>query len=119
MGCDDTLFVGADPGPATDAQGFEGVQAIVASNCLTCHSADSALGDLDLETDLYAATVGVTGAYGVTIVEPGDLDNSMLYLKTTNQQGSDGSEMPVGTGGLSQPENDIIANWILDGAPAQ
>jgi uncharacterized membrane protein len=119
MGCDDTLFEGAQEGPVEGTPGFAGVQAIVDAHCLGCHGAESALGDLDLETDLHGAIVGVTGDWGMVIVEPGDLDNSLFYLKTTNQQGANGSDMPIGTGGLSQPENETIANWILDGAPAE
>jgi len=119
-GCDDTIFEGGGEGEIpTDAQGFEGVAAIVDIHCLGCHSSASALGGLDLETDLHGAIVGVTGDYGLPIVDPGNLDSSMLYLKTANQQGADGTDMPPGTGGLSAPENEIIANWILDGAPEQ
>ncbi len=115
-GCDDTIFEGGEAEPVEGVEGFEGVQAIVSTHCLGCHSNASALGDLDLESDLYNAIVGVNGNYGLPIVDPGNLDSSMFYVKTTNQQGPDGSDMPPGTGGLSAPENEIIANWILDGA---
>ena len=119
-GCDDTIFEGGEGGEIPDdAVGFEGVQAVVDTHCLGCHSAGSALGDLDLETDLHGAIVGVNGAYGLPIIDPGSLETSMFYLKTANQQGADGTDMPPGTGGLSAPENEIIAGWILDDAPAQ
>jgi hypothetical protein len=117
--CDDTVFEGGEGAPVEGVEGIEGVLAIADTHCLGCHSAASALGGLDLETDLHSAVVGVTGDYGIPIVDPGNLDTSMFYVKTTAQQGSDGTDMPPGTGGLSAPENEIIANWILDGAPNQ
>lgn len=117
-GCDDTLF--ATSGGEISAEGYEGVVQISEANCLACHSAGSKLGDLDLETDLHAATVGVEGAYGTPIVTAGDPATSMFYLKITATQGSsEGTEMPPGSGGLDASLADVVEAWILDGAPAE
>jgi hypothetical protein len=123
-GCDDTLF-GESEGEATldpSIQGYSGVQQIAEDNCYGCHSATAApvagFG-LDLETDLYAATVGVAGAYGVPLVVAGSSGESMLYLKVA-------AENPDGTGGSMPPGArmpdaviDVIGAWIDDGATTE
>jgi mono/diheme cytochrome c family protein len=116
--CDDSVFLGGGE-TVTGVEGFEGVAAIVDAHCLGCHSAASALGDLDLETDLYAAIVGVTGAYGEVIVEPGSPGDSIFYRKITADSTVPGVDMPPGSGGLSADETQIVAAWITDGAPEQ
>lgn len=118
-GCDDTVFTGGEGEPITGVEGFEGVSAIVQRDCLGCHSSASALGGLDMETDLHSAIVGVDGDYGMPIVDPGAPENSSLFLKVTANQAIGGTDMPPGTGGLDASENDLIQTWILDGAPAQ
>ena len=120
MGCDDTIFEAPGGEVPTGVDGYEAVLAVADTHCLGCHSAASALGDLDLESDLHDATVAVEGFYGLPIVDPGSLETSMLYLKIANQQGDgDGTEMPPGSGGLSAPEIDLVGDWILDGAPRE
>lgn len=117
--CDDIVFGPEDV--VISSTGYPAVQEIVdAEGCLGCHNAASSLGDLDLETDLHATTVDVTGAYGLPIVAPGDPAGSMLYLKITNTQGaSEGTDMPPGSGGLDADVIQIVEDWINDGAPAE
>lgn len=117
--CDDVLF-GAEEVVITSS-GLPAVEALVeAEGCLGCHNAASALGDLDLETDVHAATVGVVGAYGMPIVEPNDPAGSMFYLKITNTQGdNEGTDMPPGSGGIAAENVTIVEDWINDGAPAE
>ncbi len=117
-GCDDTVF-GAGGEEVTGVEGYNGVLTIADTHCLGCHSAASALGGLDLETDLHAATVDVVGDSGFAIVTPNDPANSNLFRKITNTHEDAGTDMPPGTGGLSATEADIVEAWILDGAPAQ
>ncbi|MEZ4242025.1 MAG: hypothetical protein R3F59_38910, partial [Myxococcota bacterium] len=72
-GCDDTLFGVSEEVVDPGLEGYAGVQQIVADDCLLCHStasAPSAGFGLDLEADLHANTVGVTGSYGVPLVTP-------------------------------------------------
>lgn len=120
-GCDDNLWgVGEVLVEPPSQEGYAGVIEISQDACLGCHSAGSALGGLDLETNFAAATVGVLGQYGLLIVEPGNPDGSLLYLKMTNTQpGGVGTDMPPGSGGLDPALTDVVKAWIEDGAPAQ
>lgn len=52
------------------------------------------------------------------LVAPGDLGNSYLYDKVVGAMLDVGLErMPFGGPPLSQSELDLIADWIIDGAP--
>jgi hypothetical protein len=123
-GCDDNLFgIADDFGTTTpEVTGYAGVQQIAADHCFACHGAGVATqvgNGLDLETDLHAAVVGVTGAYGVPLVIPGDSANSLLYLKLTGQMPDNtGGVMPPG-GVLATGTTDLVADWIDDGATTE
>lgn len=122
-GCDDTLFgVGAegpDGGDPPAETGYAGVVAIAADHCMPCHSAATATFGLDLETDVHAATVGVTSTYGGILVAEGSPEDSIFYTKMTGeQQDNQGTDMPPG-GRLGAAFTDIVRDWILDGAPAE
>ena len=120
LSCDDFLF-GEATGEGTevpDTADYAGVLEVLESNCFGCHGAAGTLGGLDLETDMYGATVGVVGQYGLPIVLAGDPDNSMLYLKAANlHPPNTGTDMPPGSGGLPDALSDVILLWIEDGAP--
>lgn len=114
-GCDDTLFgVAATDGETITATGYDGVQAILADNCYACHGSAPAGNTLDLQTDLVVSTVDVPSTYGPPLVTAGDPDNSVLYLKVVGDA-SVGGVMPPGAG-LSDPEIEVIRQWIEDGA---
>lgn len=119
-GCDDFIF-GGTVGPEIEQEGYAGVVAIADASCLACHSAAAAQGQLDLETNLHAATVEVpSGNAGFVLVVPGSPDESLLYLKVANQPPSGtGTEMPPGSGGLPEDQLAIVRGWIEDGAPDQ
>lgn len=113
-GCDDYIF--GDQRVAADEpmlEGLDGVLNLVDTQCLGCHSAGQELGGLDLETDFEAATVDVLGQYNVLIVDPGNPEGSMFYLKITNDQDGQGSDMPPGQGGLGPAATDLVYNWIV------
>lgn len=117
--CDDTVFPGGGGGgaPIGDETGWCAVRQVFAGSCTSCHSSSSALGGLDLESDPWAAVVGVTSAaYGVPLVTAGDPDASLLLRKLEGTQGADeGSSMPPG----SSVSPDVVAvfrTWIADGA---
>jgi len=119
LACNDDLVLsppGDDAPP--DAQGWCGVQAIFQSNCLSCHSAASHLGDLDLETDPHAALVGVQAAGDAsrTLVIAGDPDNSALLAKLQPDPPF-GGMMPPGVP-LSAARVELVRQWIADGADA-
>ena len=96
-GADDTCDAPTPtPTDTGAAGGWCGVQGVLRSNCVVCHSTASALGGLDLETDAHAALVGVVGAYGEVLVSPGDSDASFLITKLEGEQGASGDPMPPG-----------------------
>jgi len=90
----------------------EAALAVVDAHCLGCHSAASALGNLDLETDFVGGTVGVVGAYDELIVAPGDPEASTLYLKVTADPDVPGTDMPPGSGGVPADDAAILRTWI-------
>lgn len=106
--CDDTVF------PAHEEEiTSEGVCValdLFETQCLSCHSAASALGGLDLETD------PVAFLEDPTFVTPGDGLESYLYRKLANDLESDeGGVMPPS----GSPSDDILTGvqtWIDDGA---
>ena len=96
------------------------IQPIWSSTCGPgCHTGGSASGDLALDEG-YAATLGVPSSVeGYSLVVPGDLDNSYLWLKlegTHDLVGGEGSKMPLGNS-LTDEELALIEAWIADGAP--
>ncbi|MCB9671431.1 MAG: hypothetical protein H6734_18260 [Alphaproteobacteria bacterium] len=112
MACDDTLWPVAEP----TGEGWCGVQSLLGGECLTCHSAASALGGLDLETDP-TAVLTFTGPTGQAFVVPGDHASSFLYRKLagTDLAAGEGTVMPPS----GSPSAEILANlatWIDDGA---
>jgi predicted CxxxxCH...CXXCH cytochrome family protein len=114
----DTGTVPTDP--TTSAEGWCAVQATFNQACLVCHSATSALGGLDLESDPYVALVDVVSqAYGVRLVVPGDPQASFLMAKLNGTMATgQGSFMPP-NGPLDPADLDEVYGWILDGATDQ
>lgn len=104
--------------PTGTAEGWCAVKQLFNGECVVCHSAASQLGGLDLETDPYAAIVGVAAAGypGTTLVVPGDAAGSLLYRKSGGTQASDeGGSMPVGTT-VSAAQLAALETWISAGA---
>ncbi len=88
-------------------------------NCVTgCHSAIVSEGNLDLETDPYAATVGkLSTIQGVQLVVPGQPENSLLYRKMSGDFGTnEGGIMPP-AGALPDFLIEPVRVWIEQGAP--
>ncbi|MCB9683248.1 MAG: hypothetical protein H6733_17415 [Alphaproteobacteria bacterium] len=134
-GCDDDylLVPGGSDGPGTDgpgtggtdtdvpAEGWCAVAAAIQTSCLSCHSAASHLGGLDLETDAHAALVGVTSATdaGWTLVTAGAPDTSLLWVKLAGDVPAGlGGSMPPGRA-LSSGTVDLVRAWIVEGATDQ
>lgn len=99
---------------------FCGVIEIFDAECVMCHSASNPQGDLDLQTDPYAAIVNQPSAQysGKTLVVPNDSGSSFLYLKMTANQGPNGDEMPT-TGILDASLTDVVKTWINNGASSE
>lgn len=116
--CDDTRF-GKSGGEEGEGEGEDwcAVQEIFTDHCTSCHAGASAAGGLDLDTDPHAALVEQASSLyeGQTLVVPGDSASSLLYLKVSNQQGDNGSAMPMPSG-LSEGQAATVAAWIDAGA---
>jgi hypothetical protein len=91
----------------------------------SCHKADDAMNDLDLETDPYTALVNVTPfnkgakASGWKRVAPGDLAHSYLFEKLTQNSLKDsllGDRMPDTGQVLSDDQITSVQCWIQQGA---
>jgi hypothetical protein len=89
----------------------------------TCHDSGAA-GNLDLrEGQAYASIVGVNpdeadaASDGYKIVDPGNAENSYLYLQLVESLNPEYSNlMPKNGAALPQDQIDAIKDWIDDGA---
>jgi hypothetical protein len=68
------------------------------------------------EGSTYNNIVNITGSSGQDLIEPGDADNSYLFLKITGAPGIFGDQMPQGRQPLEQSVVDSIRAWINNGA---
>lgn len=119
VACDDTLM-SVEGGVATVDLGDDycALEQIIGDHCLSCHSAASALGGLDLETDAHAALVDVVAVIddAAILVVPGSPDDSLLYTKMVDLQGIDQGGVMPSTGQLESGFTDAVATWITNGA---
>ena len=65
----------------------------------------------------YADIVNVKSSRGMALVEPGDPDNSYLYLKIVADAEISGRRMPPGGPYLTAEEIEVVRTWIERGAP--
>jgi mono/diheme cytochrome c family protein len=100
-------------------------QEIFDANCNapSCHGSGMK-GGLSLTAgNSYRQLIGVAGAFdkknipAILRVKPGTPDSSLLFIKITSPDTSEGELMPKGNDRLSQNKIDAIRQWILDGAP--
>lgn len=107
---------GTDTTDTSASNGFCAVRDLFDRDCVACHSATNAQGDLDLATDPQAAMVGVASpTYGTVRVIAGDAAGSFLYQKVTAAQGGSGDSMPPGTT-VNAADAEVIRSWIDSGA---
>ncbi|MGH9628251.1 MAG: c-type cytochrome domain-containing protein, partial [Bryobacteraceae bacterium] len=85
------------------------VAPIFAKNCAACHSANTKMGGLDLET---WEGIEKGGAHGA-IIAPGKSEESRLYLMVA---GKAKPAMPMGGEALAAGEIEAIRKWIDAGA---
>lgn len=102
------------------------VQPIFSTNCAFsgCHDHLTMSGGLNLEANAsYENIVNVPSTEtALDRIEPGDPDQSYLYLKLTgdyvNVPGGEGTgRMPLNGPPLPDDDIETIESWILDGAP--
>ncbi len=86
------------------------IRPIFERHCFECHSGDQADGDLRLDSKIAMARGGHTGnpILGSTV------EDSELLRRIVSEE--DGYRMPKQGPALSQPEIDLIRNWIVQGA---
>lgn len=85
----------------------------------SCHTEGAASGGLALDAGPEALVDAPASVPGETLVVPGDLESSYLWLKLEGRQdevGGSGGAMPL-SGSLGDNARQTIANWIEDGAP--
>ncbi len=96
---------------AQDAVRFNrDIRPILSGQCFQCHGPDQAQRKADLRLDVEAEAKD-------TVIVPGNLDQSELYLRITSAD-PDERMPPAGSGKKLTPEQiDQIAAWIQQGAP--
>ncbi|MBI3880413.1 MAG: hypothetical protein HY301_10175 [Verrucomicrobia bacterium] len=87
------------------------VLPILQKNCLECHSAEKQKGKLRLDTKELALKGGENGA----AIVAGKGGESPLYKRTTLARDNDDAMPPKGDG-LTKAQQDILKNWIDEGA---
>lgn len=114
------------PGPSTGAMvSFaDDVVPIFRARCVSCHASGSLTNsltglDMRLTEDLaYDTTVGVPSDQDSswTLVEPGDPDASLLWLKVSSNNPPVGSIMPLFGARVSGEDLATLRDWIMQGA---
>lgn len=100
------------------------VQAVFVNNtCLDCHSGANPSGRLSLDDAAISETALVSvvancSTNNTNLVEPGDPQNSVLYLKLANQNPGCGGVMPPGGNLISAADLNTIFDWIVAIGPA-
>src|ERR687898_2533007 len=99
------------PAPAapTEVTFARDIQPILERSCVSCHSADLKLADLDLSTRDAALKGGEHGA----VIVPGSAERSKLYRMVA---GLDEPAMPMQGDPLTKTEIAAIQTWIDRGA---
>ena len=104
---------------------WEGIydKVILGYNCIGCHG-ENALGGLDLREDVAWQNIHEQPAVGfaLDLIEPGDNDESYLWLKVAAKTYPDtveiaGAPMPTSPATLSEDDIELLRLWIKAGAP--
>ena len=81
------------------------IAPLLAEHCLTCHNGNDKKGGLDLSSQSTALAGGDSGV----VLKPGDLENSLLWQRITEQ------EMPPETP-LPAQSQQLFRRWLSSGA---
>ena len=112
-GSTDMVFDPGDDEPVETVT-FTQVQDVFAASC-SCHMGGQ-YPNLSPNA-AYASIVGAASSSGLPLIDPGNPDNSYLYLKVTGTPGISGSRMPAGGPYLTDAQLQAVAAWITRGAP--
>ena len=102
--------VDSDPAATSFARDIE---PILGESCVRCHGGDNVESGLDLTSYAGLRAGGVRSAQ--TIVVAGEPCTSVLYRKLTESPPF-GSRMPRSTTPLSLAEQQLVHDWIAEGA---
>lgn len=99
--------------PADTVSFANQVLPIFEAKCSECHGSVGDDGEPVLEEglDLRTYEAVMAGSTWGTVVEPGDLDGSLLYEMVAN------GDMPEEGPELTEEELKVVADWITAGAP--
>lgn len=86
------------------------IEPLFRAKCAKCHNGDTKKGDLAVDSYSSVMQGGGSGA----VVEPGDPDNSRLYLLVAHEEEP---TMPPNSAKLPDAELGLIKAWIEAGAP--
>ena len=128
-GCDTTIVPGGVPSSSDTNDKDPGisfandVQPIFTTRCAACHreGGAAALPNIAMRLDQgrsFASLVNQPSGQNasVTLVIPGDSTNSLLFQKVSAPVPPVGSRMPLFSSPLDQAEQDLIRDWIDQGA---
>lgn len=92
------------------------VRPILINRCATagCHGTGSTSGGYTMGNALYADIIAAIGDHGAIVV-PSNSASSSLYTKTTSNPPF-GARMPLSQAALSTAEQNLIKDWIDQGA---
>ena len=94
------------------------IYPLLARSCVVCHMTSAAQAQLNLEPRMaFASLIGrrSTEALGMRLVAPGDPTKSYMVHKlagTHIEAGGSGDRMPQNAPPLSEPEMELLVNWI-------
>jgi hypothetical protein len=129
LGCDTNIVPGGLPSDSDTNDKDPGVsfandiQPIFTTRCAACHrdGGAAALPNIPMRLDegrSFASLVNQPSGQngGATLVTPGDSANSLLFQKVSAPVPPVGSRMPLFSSPLQQAEQDLIRDWIDQGA---
>ncbi|MEJ2502727.1 MAG: hypothetical protein P8177_05325 [Gemmatimonadota bacterium] len=91
-----------------DGERTREVLGYVHANCVHCHNAQSPIVDLDLSHETFIEnTVGQPARNGLTLIEPGDPEGSLLF-----QLFAAGSMPSIGVQRLDAGARSMLGDWI-------
>ena len=111
------------PGVSNDSCGFTysfatDIAPLFSSDCSTCHTTGSLGGLTGITTwDNLVSVASVDFPSTYELVTPFDSANSYIYMKVIGDAAIDGNQMPNGGPYLSTADEQMIADWIDEGAP--
>jgi mono/diheme cytochrome c family protein len=89
-------------------EGIEAAQAIFDESCTLCHDAS----DDTLNLEDARALIGKPSSTGKPLIDPGNPNNSYLYLKLVGAEGIEGDPMPLGGDPLPVEQQAAVRDWI-------